>query len=105
MNIKVQGGTTTDPGEGLCNTCRNGTVVKGQALNERIVQCAAVEISNIPFAVTSCTSYNDKRFASKHEMESIAWVLVTRGAGRQVGFIRAKELKKFEQRYGTPDDD
>jgi len=44
----------------------------------------------------SLSEYDDKRLPSLYSMEKIAWILVTKTAGRQIGFVSAKEFRKIE---------
>jgi hypothetical protein len=50
----------------------------------------------IPFAVSECTFYEDKRLASKEAMEEIAWFLTTRKPGRSVGFVSAAQFQELK---------
>jgi hypothetical protein len=58
--------------------------------SEQEVFCNAFYIEReIRFAVCECTFYEDRRLATKREMEEIAWFLTTRKSGRSVGFVNA----------------
>jgi hypothetical protein len=46
--------------------------------------------------VGECTYYEDKRLASKKEMEDIAWYLTTRKSGRSVGFVSAAKFQELK---------
>ncbi|PYT77554.1 MAG: hypothetical protein DMG40_23105 [Acidobacteria bacterium] len=50
----------------------------------------------IRFLVSECTFYEDKRLASKKEMEDIAWILRTDMPRRRVGFISPEQLREIE---------
>src|SRR5262249_45767889 len=50
----------------------------------------------VPFLVAECSAYDDKRIASKHDMEKIAWILVTKTAGRSIGFVTAEQFREME---------
>jgi hypothetical protein len=50
----------------------------------------------IPFPVSQCSSYDDKRIPSKLDMEKIAWVLMTKKPGRTIGFVTAKQFREIE---------
>jgi hypothetical protein len=41
--------------------------------------------------VKDCTKYDYKLGPTIGEMESIAWLLVTKGAGKRVGFLSPQE--------------
>jgi len=50
----------------------------------------------IHFPVSECTFYEDRRLASKREMEEIAWILRTDMPRRRVGFISSEQLQELE---------
>ena len=58
----------------------------------------------VPFPVTSCSGYSDRRLPSIREMEEIAWILRTDASRKHIGFIQARDLKPRE-RYVLPDED
>jgi hypothetical protein len=98
--IKIQHGTPKH-GETLCSTCRNAVILKGMAESEELTTCNRLNGWNserVPFPVSQCSEYDDKRHPSKYDMEKIAWVLVTKKAGREVGFVSAKEYKAKVER-------
>jgi hypothetical protein len=82
--IKMAGATALS-GTDLCRTCRFATIIQGQAPSQRLVECADIGRS-IPFVVTECTSYSDKRIPSRRDMEDIAWVIRTKRVGKPAGF-------------------
>lgn len=90
MSDKVQGGTPKG-GASLCLTCRNAQVVKGYNL-EMLIHCDELSYATgiIKFPVYSCSKYDDKRYASRHDMEKIAWQVVSRTRG-PVGFSNEGE--------------
>ena len=72
---------------------------------EEEVYCRTFYIEReIRFAVRECTFYEDKRLASKADMEDIAWFLPTRKAGRNVGFVSAAKFQelKLEEEEDSP---
>ena len=95
MNIKVKGGTARSDGEPLCATCRWAKVVKGER-NEELTICSQVE-AQITFKVVSCTEFISRQHPSLWHMEDIAWILRTDNKRRQIGFVRARELKHYER--------
>jgi hypothetical protein len=105
MRLKIQGGTVRYGEPSLCLTCRYATVIRGPSLQDRIVDCGQISSgpSRIPFPVSSCTGYSDKRHPSLREMEEIAWVLRTDARKNHIGFVQARDLKPGE-RYVLPDD-
>lgn len=99
LKIKVIRGTPKHDGQSLCITCSNSVVIEGFRENDCRINCQKLYDSKhatIEFPVARCSGYEDKRLASKYEMEQIAWVLVTKGAGREVGFVKMSEMKKDE---------
>lgn len=106
MRLKIRGGTVQHGEPSLCLTCRHATIVKGRSLREEIVQCDRLSSGHdlIPFPVTSCSGYSDRRLPSIREMEDIAWVLRTDPLRRQIGFVQASKLAPND-RYVLPDDD
>ncbi|HET7106320.1 MAG TPA: hypothetical protein VFI38_05895 [Candidatus Acidoferrum sp.] len=96
VTLKVHGGTLSGT-QSLCQNCSRGHVIKGFRASEQEVFCRQFYIEReIRFAVSECTFYEDRRLASKPEMEEIAWFLTTRKAGRTVGFVSA-EMFRAEQ--------
>jgi hypothetical protein len=53
----------------------------------------------VPFKVSLCTDYNDKRVPSKADMEDIAWIIRTKDVNRQVGFTK----KEADDELGNED--
>ena len=95
MHIKIQGGTVQDGGASLCHTCRHATVVRGARLRDEIVECAVLGYrhNRVTFPVTSCSDYVNRQHPSIREMEEIAWVLRTDARRKQIGFVRASDLR------------
>jgi hypothetical protein len=48
------------------------------------------------FPVSQCSSYDDSRLPSKRDMERIAWILLTKKAGRSIGFVTSKQFQEIE---------
>lgn len=96
VTIKVKGGTP-EGSESLCRTCRWAHIVKGfSASQEQIRCCWLAHNPPVQFPVSQCSSYDDKRLPSKCDMEKIAWVLLTKKAGRTIGFVSAKQFRQIE---------
>ena len=106
MRLKVRGGTVQHGESSLCLTCRWATVVTGTSLRHHIVECGQLASGHnlITFTVTSCSGYSDRRLPSLREMEEIAWVLRTDPKRKEIGFVRASELRP-KDRYVLPDDE
>ena len=94
--IKIEDGTPegTQP---LCVTCRWGHIVKWVRVSQEIIRCVWLAKSPvIEFPVSRCSFYDDKRHPSKRDMESIAWILLTKKTGRTIGFVTAKQFHEIE---------
>lgn len=93
VTIKVKGGTPQGS-DTLCRTCSYGHIIKGFRATEEEVFCRYFYLEReIHFPVSECTFYEDRRLASKREMEEIAWILRTDMPRRRVGFISPKQLR------------
>ena len=105
MRLKIQGGTVQHGEPSLCLTCRHATVVQGPSLQDRIVDCGQLASgrSRIPFPVSSCSGYSDRRQPTLREMEDVAWVLRTDSRSKSIGFVQARDLKPRD-RYVLPDE-
>ena len=105
MRLKIQGGTVRHGDPSLCVTCRHATVVQGPSLQDRVVDCGLLSSrdARIPFPVSSCSGYADRRHPTLHEMEDIAWVLRTDSRKKDIGFVQARELAPH-RRYVLSDD-
>ncbi|HUN63456.1 MAG TPA: hypothetical protein VMU53_15775 [Candidatus Sulfotelmatobacter sp.] len=100
VTVRVKGGTLVGK-ETLCRNCTRGHIIKGFREMEEEVFCRTFYIEReIRFAVSECTFYEDKRIASKADMEEIAWFLTTRKPGRSVGFVSAAKFQELT-REGT----
>ena len=94
--IKVKGGTPQGA-ETLCRTCRWAHIVRGFGVSQERIHCHwLADDPRVPFPVSQCTSYDDKRIPSRRDMEQIAWVLLTKGAGRTIGFVTPKRFREIE---------
>jgi hypothetical protein len=75
VKVTVKGGTP-EGCESLCRTCARGHIITGFRASDEEVFCRTFYIEReIHFPVRECTFYEDKRLASKDEMEEIAWHL------------------------------
>ena len=103
MYLKIHGGTAPGDANSLCHTCRYATVVRGTRLNEELIECSRLnDETRINFAVKTCSVYSDRSMPSLDRMEDIAWILRTDVKRKQVGFVRASDLrwqlaKEFEE--------
>ena len=75
--------------ESLCNSCYWAHIQRGFAESEETILCAFLRPARlVPFKVSMCTDYNDKRVPSKADMEEIAWIIRTKDVNRPVGFTK-----------------
>ena len=108
MKTKIHGETPIHGETSLCVTCHHSTIIRGQRLDEEIVDCTAslMQGRRIPFKVTACSSYSDARRPSYGELVRMAWILTPHSKRRPAGFIRASQLEPSELREilcGDPD--
>ena len=105
MRIKIRGGTVDHGQRSLCEICRWSTIIRGVKLGDEIVECSELSYRNrrVPFPVTSCSRYGDRRLPSLREMEELAWVLRSDPHRNQVGFVRSSRLTD-EERYVIEED-
>ena len=89
--------------ESLCNSCYWAHIQRGFAESEEVILCAFLrQPRRVPFKVSYCTDYSDKRVPSKADMEEIAWIIRTKDVNRQVGFTKeAEEEEKPEDELET----
>ncbi len=106
VTIKVRGGTPQGGGT-LCQTCSYGHLIKGFRATEEEVFCRYFYLEReIRFPVSECTFYEDRRLASKKEMEDIAWILRTDMPRRRVGFVSPEHLRELDtEAAGVPTDE
>jgi hypothetical protein len=99
VTIKVKGGTPRGS-DTLCRTCGYGHIIKGFRATEEEVFCRYFYLEReIHFPVSECTFYEDRRLASKREMEEIAWILRTDMPRRRVGFISPEQFREIEAEH------
>jgi hypothetical protein len=51
----------------------------------------------VPFKVSQCTDYGDKRIPSRKDMEEIAWIIRTKDVNRQAGFTKGEANNETEK--------
>jgi hypothetical protein len=98
VTIRVKGGTP-EGCESLCRTCTQGHIITGFRATEEEVFCRTFYIEReIRFPVRECTLYEDKRLASKKDMEEIAWTLrsTTTKPNQNLGFVNAAQFREIE---------
>ncbi|HZU33237.1 MAG TPA: hypothetical protein VFB79_19130 [Candidatus Angelobacter sp.] len=83
---KVYGGTAIGQAS-RCDSCVYARIIRGYAQSEKITICDRIfESIRIPFPVSECTDYADKRLPCIEDLEQIAWDLKSKSAGRRAGF-------------------
>lgn len=83
--------------ESLCHSCYWSHIQRGFAESEEVILCAFLRPARlVPFKVSQCTDYNDKRIPSKTDMEEIAWIIRTKDVNRQAGFAKSTEPEQEE---------
>jgi hypothetical protein len=96
VTVQIKGATPRQTGT-LCRTCRFGHMIRRFSTSQEYNFCRVFYPERrISFAVFECSEYEDKRLASKKEMEEIAWFLTTRKSGRGVGFVSAVRFHELE---------
>lgn len=84
---KVYGGTPVGQ-ESRSDSCVYARVIRGYAESEKITFCDRIfEPIRIPFLVRECSDYLDKRLPCVEDLEDIAWILRSKNAGKNAGFI------------------
>jgi len=95
---KVYGGTAVRQGS-RCDSCVYSRIIRGYSQSEKITFCDRMfEPIRIPFPVRECTDYLDKRLPCVEDLEDIAWILRSKSAGKNAGFvtITANETTELE---------
>lgn len=78
-------------------TCSWGVVRKGYAVAEEETSCRMLDPNRrVPFRVRECSAYADRRLPTLYSMEKIAWVLLTKSAGRSIGFVTGDRFRELE---------
>jgi hypothetical protein len=98
VTIRIKGGTP-EGCESLCRTCTRGHIITGFRVTEEETFCRFFFIEReIRFPVRECTFYEDKRLASKEDMEEIAWRLrsTTTKPNQSLGFVSAAQFQEVE---------
>lgn len=96
VTVKVKNGTPKGS-ENLCVTCREAQIIRGYSESQVQFFCGAYyPRQRVRFPVLECSAYDDKRIASKCDMEKIAWILLTKKAGRSIGFVTFAQFRQIE---------
>jgi hypothetical protein len=99
MRIRVYGGTPTQSGESLCESCKHATITRGRRLEEEIVRCEAQAVGTtvVTFVVAECSAYLDVALPSYPQLLEKAWILRPREGKRAAGFVRSCDLPPNER--------
>jgi len=88
----MKNGTRSDS-INLCASCRSGVTIKGASESSEFVFCRSID-KPVKIRVAECTSYENKSLVNLRTMEDTAWILVTKRAGKDIGFLRNSDFKK-----------
>jgi hypothetical protein len=84
---KVYGGTPVGQAS-RCDSCVYARIIRGYAQSEKITICDRLfEPIRIPFPVSECTDYLDKRLPCIEDLEQMAWEL------------RSQNLRKSRKKF------
>ena len=97
MSIVLRSGKP-QTSESLCNSCYWAHIQRGFAESEEVILCAFLRPPRaVPFKVSYCTDYRDKRVPSKADLEQIAWIVRAKDVNRQVGFTNETEPEETRE--------
>jgi hypothetical protein len=75
---RVYGGFAEDEQRSLCERCIHSLVMKGRADSDMLTFCDRLfRPIRVPFAVTECSCFSDKRLPDLTDLEEIAVPLVS----------------------------
>ena len=99
MRVKIYGGTPSQSGKALCETCKHSTITRGRRIEEEIIRCEAQSVGTtlVTFVVTECSAYMDAALPSYPELFEKAWILRPRDGKRPAGFVRSSDLPPNER--------
>lgn len=103
ISLKVYGGTPPSSGS-LCRTCKYAHIIRGNNNQERHICTYQNPERLMAFEVAECNRYFNANQPALHEMEEIAWRVVTKGGGRTVGFVGPSEFQAMEDRKKREND-
>jgi hypothetical protein len=96
VTVRVKGGTPVEA-TSLCVSCNFGLVRKGfGAVDEEIFCRATQPATRVSFSVRECSAFSDKSVPSLYWIEKTGWVLMTKSAGRSIGFVTADKFREIE---------
>jgi hypothetical protein len=99
---KVYGGTPVGQAS-RCDSCVYARIIRGYAQSEKISICDRLfEPIRIPFPVSECTDYLDKRLPCIEDLEQMAWELRTKSAGKRAGFVFVRPAQEQDEAEPEP---
>jgi hypothetical protein len=97
---KVYGGTPVGQAS-RCDSCVYARIIRGYAQSEKITICDRLfEPIRIPFPVSECTDYLDKRLPCIEDLEQMAWELRSKSAGKRAGFVFVRPSQEQDEPEG-----
>lgn len=84
LSILVYGGTTKSPkGAGLCETCRNAHIVRGESGLITYARCCLMQSAPVEIKrpVSQCSDYVSRASLLESELEKVAWIFKDDGHG------------------------
>ena len=100
---KVYGGTPVGQAS-RCDTCVYARIIRGYSHSEKITMCDRIfQPMRIPFPVSECTDYLDKRLPCIEDLEQMAWELRSKSAGKRAGFIYAPAAAAEAEEEAQPE--
>lgn len=100
---KIYGGTPVGQAS-RCDSCVYARIIRGYAQSEKITICDRIfEPVRIPFPVSECTDYLDKRLPCIEDLEQMAWELRSKSAGKRAGFVYVRPSEDLDEREDQED--
>lgn len=99
---------TTNSRTHLCASCSSAVVRRGVNSSEDLQVCTYIggythgKHAVITGQVAECSSYYPKNLPSIHQLQEIAWEIVTKGDRGKVGFITPEDRRKAGIGFGYP---
>jgi hypothetical protein len=96
VTVRVKNGTPEES-TSLCVSCTWGVVRKGYRAAEEEALCRVTNpATRVEFKVRECSAYSDRSSPSLYWIEKTGWVLLTKTAGRSIGFVTAEKFREIE---------
>ena len=109
MSFYIKGHKTPVSGKNLCESCKSGMIIKGQATRDEFIYCHKLE-KTLQIQVADCNRYEAENTLAKWEMERMAWRIGTDKKTKKIGFytpidMRSVDRDKVDFGSGNPDDE